>query len=177
MASLEGMSQEDIAALAALAQSVSNNPKTRLGFQALIKAAHPDTPTPELDAAQATFELKKEVSALKEQAEQSRLMAEAKETEARAWGEVIGKGLCTWDDIGAVRAFMTENGIASPENGAKLWKAQGAIATPQAMPDRTFAMPQDHLDMWRKGGRANLDKSAKELGYQVLADFRAGKIV
>ena len=175
--SLEGMSEAEIQSLAALAQSISSNPKTRIGFQALIKAAHPETATPELDAAHAIHELKKQNEAMAMQLAADKAERAAKETELKKWGEVVGQGLCVWNDVPAVQAFMTENGIADPVNGARLWKAQSAIATPQAMHPTTFAMPQDHLEMWKKGGRANLDKTAKEAGHQALLDFRAGKIV
>lgn len=177
--SLEGLTEDETIALAALAKSISSNPKTRIGFQALVKAAHPETATPELDQAQATLELRKQLA--EERAAREAMQAEyaARDTEAKVWGEVVGKGLCTWDQVAEIKVFMAENGIASPMSGAQFWKtAQAAqLATPQAVPDRSFAMPQDHLDMWKKGGRSNLDKAAKEAGYQALRDFRAGKIV
>ena len=179
MASLEGLSQDEVTALAALAQSISSNPKTRIGFQALVKAAHPETATPELDQAQATFELKKQLAEEKAAREAMQAEMTARDTEARTWGEVVGKGLCTWEQVPDVKAFMAENNIASPMSGATFWKQSQAaqLATPQAVPDRHFTMPQDHLDMWRKGGRANLDRAAKDLGYQALNEFRNGKVV
>lgn len=47
--SLEGKSPEEIEALAALADSVMSNPKTRLPFQRALKQANPHISVPELE--------------------------------------------------------------------------------------------------------------------------------
>lgn len=179
MATLEGMTEEESLALAALAKSLSSNPKTRIGFQALVKAAHPDTATPELDQAQATFDLKKQLA--EEKAAREAMQAEyaARDTEAKVWGEVVGAGLCTWEQVPEVKEFMAENGITAPKAGAQFWKQSksASLATPQAAPDRTFTLPQDHLDIWRKGGVNGSTAEAKKFGYQALAEYRSGKVV
>ena len=48
--SLEGLSAEEIEALAVTAKALRDNPKTRLGFLRLAKAANPDLIVPEVDA-------------------------------------------------------------------------------------------------------------------------------
>src|SRR6266568_7014866 len=47
--SLEGKTAEEIAQLAELAQSLAENPKTRMGFLNLTKAANPSVHIPEID--------------------------------------------------------------------------------------------------------------------------------
>ena len=49
MAGIEGMSVEQVQALAELAQGLSSDPKTRQGFLHLTKMKNPDVAIPEID--------------------------------------------------------------------------------------------------------------------------------
>jgi hypothetical protein len=174
--SLEGMSAEDIAALAGLAKSLSDNPETRLPFQALIKKAHPTTSTPELDAAVAMRDLNAKLAQQSQEFDSFKAQTEAEKLEMRKWAEAVGAGHCSYDDIPNIRAFMTENGLADPVIGAKLWKQEGQIAQPTHVQSNVYEMPADLVSKWKQGGVSNLNRTALGEAHSMMDDIRAGKI-
>jgi hypothetical protein len=173
--SLEGMSQDQIEALAALSKSIADNPKTRLQFQALVKTAHPDATTPELDGALAIRELAQQRQKDKEEFDQYKAEQEARNSEMREWAEVVGAGECTYNDIPEVQKFMTDNGIMNKAFGAKSWSQSRSLAEPSSAHTRTFEMPSTYIDKLKAGGLKGFNQWAKDEAYIALNEIRSGK--
>lgn len=173
--SLENMSQEELA-LAQLMRELGEDPETRLGLQALIKKKHPNVATPDLDAAVAMRQLNEDRKKDREEFEAFKAESKAKELEMTKWGEAIGAGHCTYDDIENVKKFMTENGLTEILNGARLWKQEMSLATPTNTVTNVYEMPTDHLDSWRKGGNQNLARTALREAHSMIDEIRSGKV-
>lgn len=175
--SLENLSQSEVESLASLAKGLADNPKTRLHLQALVKAAYPETSTPELDSAMAIRDLTAKMDQREEEFSSFRAQQESRDSEMREWAEVVGAGNCTYNDIPDVRKFMEENGIGNKAYGAKAWGASKALATPSSGPSRTFEMPSTLIDKWRQGGSKSLNAMTMETAREALAEFRSGKVI
>ena len=174
--SLEGLSADQIEAIAALTKSITDNPKTRLQWQALVKQAHPDVSTPELDQAIATQELHEKLESVSSEFSSYRDQSEAEKRELREWGEVIGANHCTYGDIPEVQKFMQENGIVNKMFGAKSWSSSKQIAEPTSTSaGRSFDMPQTFIQKWKEAGNKGLAQMARDEAYIALQDFRSGK--
>jgi hypothetical protein len=173
---LEGMTMEQIETIAALTKSITDNPKTRLQWQALVKQAHPDVSTPELDQAIATQELHEKLESVSNEFTSYKEQAESEKRELREWGDVIGAKLCTYDDIAEVQKFMTENGIVNKMFGAKSWASSKQIAEPtSATIQNSYAMPQNFIQKWKEAGSKGLAQMARDEAHIALQDFRSGK--
>lgn len=175
--SLEGMTSDQVEALANLAKSIADNPKTRLKFQSLVKEAHPDANTPELDSALAMRELASKHDKTREEFEAYKAQQEARENEMREWAEVVGSGVCKYDDIAAISQFMADNGIANKAFGAKSWSQSKTLAEPSSAATRTFEMPGDFISRWKTQGSKGLNQMARDEALSALQDFRMGKAV
>ena len=172
---LEGLSMDQIEAIAALTKSITDNPKTRLQWQALVKQAHPDVSTPELDQAIATQELHEKLESVSSEFSSYKDQSEAEKKELREWGEVIGANRCTYGDIPEVQKFMQENGITNKMYGAKAWSGSKQIAEPTVSASRTFDMPKTFIQKWKDAGSKGLAQMARDEAYIALQDFRSGK--
>jgi len=173
--SLEGMSQDQIEALAALTKSIADNPKTRLQFQALVKTAHPDATTPELDGAMAIRELAQQRQKDREEFDQYKAEQDARNKEMQEWAEVVGAGHCTYNDIQDVQKFMSENGIMNKKFGAQSWSQSKSLAEPSSAQVRSFEMPSTYIDKLKQGGLKGFNQWAKDEAYIALKELRSGK--
>jgi hypothetical protein len=174
--SLEGMSAEEITGLAGILKKMSDNPKTRIATQALMKEVLPEISTPELDQARALLEERRAREAQHAEFQQYKAEQEARQAEMVKWAEVVGSGACGYEDIEAVKKFMAENGIVDMKNGAKYWKESTNIAVPNNAPTNVFEMPQEHMKRWREGGIGNIARTAKAEAHQMIDDIRAGRV-
>jgi len=110
--SLEGKSVEEIQALAELADALQRNPKTRLGFLGLTKAANPEVAIPEIDIPanlrQAMAEPLAQLDALTKKQQERDLMdqIEARRREIRKEG-------VTEAEVEQVEKLMVDKGIAN----------------------------------------------------------------
>jgi len=175
--SLEGMTADQIEALANLTKSLSENPKTRLKLQALVKEAHPDASTPELDGALAMRELAVKQEEVQKEFEQYKAEQEARQKEMQEWAEVVGAGDCKYEDIPQITEFMTSNGIMNKKFGAKSWSQSKALAEPSSVNVRSFEMPSSFIDKFKNGGSKGLNQMARDEAMLALQEFRAGKVV
>lgn len=174
--SLEGLTADQIEAIAALTKSITDNPKTRLQWQALVKQVHPDVNTPELDQAMATHELTERLDTVSNEFSTYKEQAEAEKKELREWGEVIGAGHCTYGDIPEVQKFMQENGIVNKMFGAKSWASSKQLAEPATPASgRGYEMPTTYIQRWKEAGNKGLAQMARDEAYIALQDFRSGK--
>lgn len=130
--SLENMSQESRDELAALAQTLAENPATRKEFLRMTKKVKPDLPIPELEIEDNTA---RAISKSEERVQQ--LEAKLREKEAlEALKErrqaLMKKGLVTSeDDIEGVEKLMLEKGITNHETAAEYhqWMKKAAVPT------------------------------------------------
>jgi len=177
---LEGVSADTMEALAALAKSVADNPKTRLKFQALVREAHPDASMPELDSALAMRELALQREEDRREFEKYKAENEAEKSEMAEWYALVQEGVCAIEDVPAIRSFMDKNsiGIGNKKFGAESWKQTNSIAEPSSVQMRSFEMPRTLMDkMQGKGGTKALNDTVREEAYAALRDFRSGKVI
>lgn len=131
--SLENMTAEQRDELAALAQQLAENPKTRKGFLGLTKELKPDLPIPELEIERATNEAvsraESRVRELQDKLE-AREALDQLESRRRA---LVKKGLVSSEDeIQDVEKIMLEKKIADHETAAQYhqWMKEAATPTP-----------------------------------------------
>jgi hypothetical protein len=130
--SLENLSLEARDELAALAQTLAENPDTRKDFLRMTKRIKPDLPIPELDIEDYTH---RAVSKSEERVQ----ALEAKLREKEALEELqsrrqslMKKGLIANEsEVGDVEKIMLERGITNHETAAEYhqWMKQAAVPT------------------------------------------------
>lgn len=156
--SLEGMSQADLANMAALQAKLLSDPRTRKEMLKAIKTLHPDFTAPELAAEEATGSMRKEFEGLltskderigaleKKFEEQSNARAEERAREA--WNKLkmapVEQGLCREEELPDLEKFMKEEGFNNTQylQAAKFRAAQNAMAPPTPAPLTRFKMPE-----------------------------------
>ena len=122
--SLENLSLEARDELAALAQTLAENPETRKDFLRMTKKVKPDLPIPELDIEDYTH---RAVSRSEDRVQA--LEAKLREKEAI---EELQKGLISNEsEVGDVEKIMLERGITNHETAAEYhqWMKQAAVPT------------------------------------------------
>jgi hypothetical protein len=132
MASLENLSLEARDELAALAQTLAENPETRKDFLRMTKRIKPELPIPELDIEDYTH---KAVSKSEERVQA--LEAKLREKEAleelqNRRNSLMKKGLIQREEeISDVEKVMLERGITNHETAAEYhqWMKQAAVPT------------------------------------------------
>ncbi len=133
---LEGKSPEEIQALAALAESVLNDPRSRRPFQRLLKVADPKLQLPEVDledmveARTKPLRDKIEKDATERENERQQLAAQALRANLKAAGAISNDA-----DFTTLVTYASEHGYQATENGLKL--AARARADEQAAAEPT----------------------------------------
>jgi hypothetical protein len=130
--SLENLSLEARDELAALAQTLAENPETRKDFLRMTKRVKPDLPIPELDIEDYTH---RAVSRSEDRVQA--LEAKLREKEAieelqKRRQSLMKKGLISHEsDVGDVEKIMLERGITNHETAAEYhqWMKQAAVPT------------------------------------------------
>jgi len=130
--SLENLSLEARDELAALAQTLAENPNTRKDFLRMTKQVKPDLPIPELEIEEYT---RKTVSKAEERVQA--LEAKLREKEAledlqNRRNTLMKKGLISKEsEIEDVEKIMLERGITNHETAAEYhqWMKQAAVPT------------------------------------------------
>jgi hypothetical protein len=130
--SLENLSLEARDELAALAQTLAENPDTRKDFLRMTKKVKPDLPIPELDIEDYTH---RAVSRSEDRVQA--LEAKLREKEAieelqKRRQSLMKKGLISNEsEVGDVEKIMLERGITNHETAAEYhqWMKQAAVPT------------------------------------------------
>ena len=130
--SLENLSLEARDELAALAQTLAENPETRKDFLRMTKRVKPDLPIPELDIEDYTH---RAVSRSEDRVQA--LEAKLREKEAiedlnSRRRNLMKKGLISNEsEVGDVEKIMLERGITNHETAAEYhqWMKQAAVPT------------------------------------------------
>jgi len=165
--SLEGMTPEAIADLAALAKGLSENPKTRQNFLGLMKAADPNLSIPEIDIpsriAGATKPYIDKLEAM-EKAQAERDMRDR--INERRQSLVKNKGISE-SEISEVEKLMVEKGIQSHETAADFYLSQKSAAQPTPS---TFSQPSIPRPDLKKMG-LNINQWSRNEATSAIADI------
>lgn len=168
--SLEGLSQEAIADLAALAKGLSDNPKTRGKFLGLMKEADPSLSIPEVDIPARVQERVQPHLDRLAKLERDANEREIRETIRERRAALLKKGLSE-ADIPEVEKLMVEKGISSHETAADFLLAQRQSAPPTPS---TFSQPSiPKPDLKAMGG--NINAWARNEATNAIADLIKGR--
>jgi len=130
--SLENLSLEARDELAALAQTLAENPETRKDFLRMTKRVKPDLPIPELDIEDYTHRAVSRSEDRVQALEAKLREKEALEELQKRRQSLLKKGLITNEsEVGDVEKIMLERGITSHETAAEYhqWMKQAAVPT------------------------------------------------
>jgi len=167
--SLENLSLEARDELAALAQTLAENPETRKDFLRMTKRVKPDLPIPELDIEDYTH---RAVSKSEERVQA--LEAKLREKEAveelqKRRTSLMKKGLISNEsEIDDVEKIMLERGINNHETAAEYhaWMKQAAVPTSSGY--NPSAVKQFDLNKYWK----NPSAAARNEAMNALNDLR-----
>ena len=130
--SLENISPDARDELAALAQSLAENPATRKDFLRMTKKVKPDLPIPELEIEESTnravSKAEDRVNALEAKLREKEAIEELHKRRA----SLVKKGLVQSDeDVEAVEKLMLDKGITNHETAAEYheWMKKAAVPT------------------------------------------------
>lgn len=130
--SLENLSPDARDELAALAQTLAENPATRKEFLRMTKKVKPDLPIPELEIEEYTQRAVSQSDARVQALESKLREKEAMEALKARRESLVKKGLVkSEDDIEGVEKVMLEKGITNHETAAEYhqWMKQAAVPT------------------------------------------------
>lgn len=167
--SLENLSFEAQAELAALAKSLAEDPKTRKQFLQLTKQVRPDVPIPEIEIEERTNAVLDTANKRVESLEAKLRAKDAKEELERRRNNLRTKQLADSDaDIADIEKLMIEKGIANHETAAEYhsWMKQAAAPTPSQFPSPVMSRfnTQDYMK--------NPVGAARDAAHAALAEFR-----
>jgi hypothetical protein len=167
--SLENLSLEAQAELAALAKSLAEDPKTRRQFLQLTKQVRPDVPIPEIEIEERTSAVLEQANSRVESLEAKLRQKDAKEELQRRRNNLKEKQLASSDeDIVEIEKLMIDKGIANHETAAEYhsWMKQASTPTPSQFPQPVMSKfnTQDYMK--------NPVGAARDAAHQALAEFR-----
>ncbi len=175
--SLEDYSAEELAQMAKTYHDILNHPETRGIALQMTKKINPNVSIPELDIraqASAAFAQRDEkIRSLEDQIRER----DARDRISQERATLRDQGF-SHDDVSAIEKIMTEKQIPSYQTAAEYYKGQQTLATPAPHVSgraTTFSMPTDALGAM-KGGKAGLNKWARESAAAALDDLRSGRI-
>lgn len=167
--SLENLSVEAQAELAALAKTLAEDPKTRKQFLQLTKQVRPDVPIPEIEIEERTNQVLSEANKRVESLEAKLRQKEAKEALEKRRQELVKKQLVqSEDEIKEVEKLMVEKGIANHETAAEYhqWMKQMSAPTPSQFPQPVMSRFNTADFMKNPTG------AARDAAHAALAEFR-----
>ena len=167
--SLENLSPEARDELAALAQTLADNPETRKDFLRMTKKIKPDLPIPELEIEDKTSSALDEIRRENESMKAKLREKDALETLEKRRQALIKKGLVTDDsEIEAVEKLMLDKKIGDHETAAQYhqWMKQASTPTPSGY--NPSAVKQFDLNKYWK----NPATAAREAAVSALNEIR-----
>jgi len=167
--SLENLSVEAQAELAALAKSLAEDPKTRKQFLQLTKQVRPDVPIPEIEIEERTNQVLEQANKRVESLEAKLRQKEAREELERRRSVLMKKNLAESDeDIAAIEKLMVEKGIANHETAAEYhkWMQQMSAPTPSQFPQPVMSRFNTSDFMKNPVG------AARDAAHAALNEFR-----
>ena len=173
--SLEGMSDDDVRALASLAKSLGDSPKTRLGLMQLTKALDPSVSIPELDTLGTVANVKRQMDERFSNLEQKNQYKELEERLYAGRRKAVSAGHVKDSEIDDLEKFMLENGMADHEKAAQHFSNARKLAEPAPQAQAKYEMPRDHLSLFKQKGMTGLNEMIRNNAVQDLRDLRMGK--
>lgn len=171
--SLENFTPQERDELAALAQGLSRNPKTRDAYLRLIKQHAPDTPIPEIDVIERTRQMAKPLV-------DKVLAMEAKELEREVKGRIADKRNELRDDgyskdeIEAIEKLMVERQIPNHKTAGEFFRMQRQSAQPTPS---SYTMPRVPLPDKAKAKEAGgYKRFFQQDAHAAIDDLRAGRV-
>jgi hypothetical protein len=163
--SLEGKSDQEIQALAMLAEELAKNPKTRMGFLKLAKERDPSLVIPEIELENRIETITRAERERLEKLEKRLAEDDANRPvyEARTKLKDQGYDAKQIDDI---EKLMLEKQIASHETAAEHYKLSQKAAEPT--PDRFSQLTMPKLDI-PKG--MTIQKYARDKAHEAMDDL------
>lgn len=167
MASLEGMTPEAIADLAALAKGLSENPKTRGQFLGLMKAADPNVSIPEIDIpARLSAAVRPHLQKIEQLEARERERDIKEEIEARRKALSDSRGLSK-TEVAEVEKLMMEKGISNHDTAAEYYLNQKQVAAPTPSSFSQPSIPKPDL----KGMGLNLNQWARSEATTAISEI------
>ena len=167
--SLENLSLEARDELAALAQTLAENPDTRKDFLRMTKKVKPDLPIPELDIEDYTNKAVNRSESRVQALEAKLREKEAIEELQKRRQSLMKKGLISNEsEVGDVEKIMLERGITNHETAAEYhqWMKQAAVPTSSGY--NPSAVKQFDLNKYWKNPAA----AARNEAMNALNDLR-----
>ena len=167
--SLENLSVEAQAELAALAKTLAENPSTRKQFLQLTKQVRPDVPIPEIEIEERTNSVLAKAEDRVKSLEEKLRQKEAREELQKRRDALIRKGLIdSEDEVKEVEKLMVEKGIANHETAAEYhaWMKQAAAPTPSQFPQPVMSKFNTKDFMKNPVG------AARDAAHAALTEFR-----
>jgi hypothetical protein len=167
--SLEGLSSEQIADLAALAKAQLDDPNVRPYFLRNQKVVDPSLSIPEVDIPMQAQGLiagqQKQIETLQQQLNEDRIRREINERRSALQTK---HGLSS-KDVEEVEKLMLEKQIGSHDTAAEFYKSQQQSAQPTPSTFAPNSLPKIDL----KGtGTTNMNQWARAQAGQVIDEFR-----
>ena len=167
--SLENLSLEARDELAALAQTLAENPETRKDFLRMTKRVKPDLPIPELDIEDYTNKAVNRSESRVQALEAKLREKEAIEELQKRRQSLMKKGLISNEsEVSDVEKIMLERGITNHETAAEYhqWMKQAAVPTSSGY--NPSAVKQFDLNKYWKNPAA----AARNEAMNALNDLR-----
>jgi hypothetical protein len=167
--SLENLSLEARDELAALAQTIAENPETRKDFLRMTKRVKPDLPIPELDIEDYTHRAVSRSEDRVQALEAKLREKEALEELQNRRQSLMKKGLIANEsEVGDVEKIMLERGITNHETAAEYHQWMKQAAMPTSTGYNPSAVKQFDLNKYWKNPAA----AARNEAMNALNDLR-----
>lgn len=167
--SLEGLSPEQIADLAALSRAQLDNPTTRPYFLRNAKVANPEVSIPEVDIpmqAQALINAQAgEIDKLRKDMNEDRIRRDIMERRET----LKSKHGLSDKDVGEIEKLMLEKQIGSHDTAAEFYKSQQQSAQPTPSTFSTNTLPKIDL---KGSGMPNMNQWSRNEATNVINELR-----
>lgn len=159
------LSPEATDQLAALAQTLAHNPKTRRQFVKLVQEVDPSKRFPDVESDELRESIKSEFAQRDQQAEANRVLQHQQNQRAG----LISSGRFKEEDVKAMeKDVMEKHGISDYDIAAKVYSADTRPATPTSeIRSRSWEMPN-----MTKDNIANLGHHARDTAFKVIDEFK-----
>lgn len=142
MDSLEGLSSEEIAGLAATAKALRDNPKTRMHFLRLAKVSNPELSIPEVEAEDRRIMEARQLEERFKTLEGKGAEIDAKESALALYEELKEEGLVSKrSDFNELVKYASEKGFQTNASGLRIAATYRSQEQKAAEPTPTFLSP------------------------------------
>jgi hypothetical protein len=172
--SLENYSVDQIQELAALADSLTKNPKTRESFLRLAKTASPETPIPEIDIKDQVRAMAQPLVEKVASLERELLTRKVEDNIINHRSGLYEKGFKK-NEVTQIEQLMIDKQIPSHETAAEFYRMQKQTATPTPSTMTPITLPTNVMESMKNGGQAGMNQWARGEAYSIISDLKAGR--